>query len=64
MIMKDDDNIGNVIEEKRSVITFNCTKAEKAMFVRAAKGGKLVDWIMQTLNNEVARLNKNDSYLK
>lgn len=52
-----DDNIGNVIE-KKSVITFECSKAEKALFVRAANKGKLVDWIMSVLLKEAQRVVK------
>lgn len=58
-----DDNIGNVIEEKLSVITFNVSKAQKAAFIQAAKPGKLVDWILKTLNKEL-NTNKNDSHLR
>ena len=53
MTQQDDDNRGNAITEKKSVITFTCSRAEKALFVKAAKGGKLVEWIMRVLMSEV-----------
>ena len=47
-----DDNKGNVIE-KKSVITFECSKEEKTRFIQEAKkhgDKKLVSWILNTLN--------------
>ena len=49
-----DDNIGNTIE-KKSVVTFEVTRQQKAMFVRASKGGKLVEWIIKTLTKEAEK---------
>ena len=37
---------------KPSTIVFQCTREEKAKFVRASMPGKLTDWILKTLNRE------------
>jgi hypothetical protein len=50
--LEDDDNIGNRAEEKKSVITFECTREQKNLFVRAAKPEKLIEWIIKTLTKE------------
>jgi hypothetical protein len=51
---EEDDNIGNRVEEKKAVITFECSKEQKNLFVRAAKPGKLIDWIISTLTKEAS----------
>jgi hypothetical protein len=40
---------------KPSTIVFQCTREEKAKFVRAAMPNKLTDWILKTLNREANR---------
>jgi hypothetical protein len=40
---------------KPSTIVFQCTREEKAKFVRASMPGKLTDWILKTLNREANR---------
>jgi hypothetical protein len=50
--LEDDDNIGNRAEEKKAVITFECTREQKNLFVRAAKPEKLIEWIIKTLTKE------------
>ena len=37
---------------KPSTIVFQCTREEKAKFVRASMPGKLTEWILKTLNRE------------
>ena len=46
------EEVNGNITEKPSVITFFCTREQKNLFMRAAKGGKLVDWIIKTLTKE------------
>ena len=51
---KDNDNIGNVIESQ-SVITIQCSKQQKASFVKAAMPKKLNEWIISTLTKAVEK---------
>jgi hypothetical protein len=44
-------------KKKPSYLTVECTTLPKSLYVKAAGGKKLANWILETLDREVDRLN-------
>jgi len=47
-------------EAATSQFTFRCHPKDKARWVKAAKGGKLAQWVNETLNREARKKRHSD----